>query len=686
MYTVYCDGALLFAPDVPELKIFQPTLKLEAGKAGQFDFTVYPAHPLYAQIKRLTSVVEVYQEDLTQNGNGGKNLLKNSHVEKTGTREYIQYADLTPIFDEYGMGIYTFSFDLKSEKAGLMKAYTADRVDTDRKYDFPVKVLHVTTEYKRYSMTVEVTKPENCTGNVTSLAFYGSYDSGRVPSVKNVKVEKGDKATPWTPAPEDGATGRKVRLFRGRVLNDKTGFRNERAISCEGELGYLNDSVYRPYNFGGPIEELLQSILDSHNAQVEESKRFVLGDVTVTDPNDYIVRSSINADKTWKVLEEKFTKMLGGYFVVRREGNVNYLDYLLDSAYRSQQEITLGKNLIDLKKDIKGEDIITALIPYGAKLTDAEGNEVDARVTIEPVNDGVDYIYNQDAVDAYGWIFDTVLYDDITLPQNLLTRANKELGERILTNMALTLSAVDLSMTDDEIDRLRVFEYVKVNSPVHQLNDFMLITKLDIDLFNPQNNTISLGTEYKSFIDDQRQTDSAIKNIDTMTPGEIRQTVSDAITEVTTTLQSSFEQTADAFRQEVATNYSTKSELEDYRNEVNTQFEQTSDTFNFNFETLTERIRTVDGETRTEFEDLKRYIRLQGGSITLGEVGNPFILEIRNDRICFLQNGAEVAYLSNDEDTQKIYINDGQIVRSLQIGNFAFIPRENGNLSFTKVV
>ena len=56
-------------------------------------------------------------------------------------------------------------------------------------------------------------------------------------------------------------------------------------------------------------------------------------------------------------------------------------------------------------------------------------------------------------------------------------------------------------------------------------------------------------------------------------------------------------------------------------------------------------------------------------------------MQIANDRISFLQDGAEVAYISN----RKLYITDSHFLHSLQIGSFAFIPRANGNLSFKKV-
>ena len=46
-----------------------------------------------------------------------------------------------------------------------------------------------------------------------------------------------------------------------------------------------------------------------------------------------------------------------------------------------------------------------------------------------------------------------------------------------------------------------------------------------------------------------------------------------------------------------------------------------------------------------------------------------------------MQNESEVAYVSNG----KLYITDGEFTNSLTVGNFAYLPRTNGNLSFKKV-
>ena len=56
-------------------------------------------------------------------------------------------------------------------------------------------------------------------------------------------------------------------------------------------------------------------------------------------------------------------------------------------------------------------------------------------------------------------------------------------------------------------------------------------------------------------------------------------------------------------------------------------------------------------------------------------------VDIENDRISFMDAGAEVAYLSD----RRLVVLDGHFLSSLRVGSFAWLPRENGNLSLVKV-
>jgi len=146
-------------------------------------------------------------------------------------------------------------------------------------------------------------------------------------------------------------------------------------------------------------------------------------------------------------------------------------------------------------------------------------------------------------------------------------------------------------------------------------------------------------------------------------------------------VESSITKSAEDITAKVAESYSLKEETEALVSEVSTQLSLTKDSFDIQFNQFSQDIAAAAAGTDAEFEEIRKYIRFVDGKILLGEVGNELELQIANDRISFLQDGAEVAYFSN----RKLYVADTQILHSLQLGNFAWMPRTNGNLSFKKL-
>lgn len=133
-----------------------------------------------------------------------ENLLSISRFEKTASREFVNDSrwDLAPIFEKYGIGIeYTISFDLKSAVSGPIQVYSQNGSGT--KYNIGTTTVQATTEYKRYSVTVTPQLQTGTTMTQALLAFYGVYDSGHIPTIKNVKVELGKVATADTSSPSE---------------------------------------------------------------------------------------------------------------------------------------------------------------------------------------------------------------------------------------------------------------------------------------------------------------------------------------------------------------------------------------------------------------------------------------------------------------------------------------------------
>ena len=534
MYRVYCDGLLLYHSKLESLKIVNPSLELEVNKTGSFTFAVYPDHPYYGLIRKLKSIITVYQDD------------------------YL--------------------------------------------------------------------------------------------------------------------------LFRGRVLDEEIGWHNERKVSCEGELAFLIDSIQRPYDFTGGIREFLQMLLDIHNAQVDVDKRFTLGNVTVTDPNDYIVRSDIDYVTTWDVVQKKLLDLLGGYIIVRHEDGMHYLDYLSSISVLSPQKVRFGQNLLDLKRVRKGADIATVIIPLGAKLKDEDGKDTDVRLTISSVNGGVDFVQDAEAIAQYGIIVKPTIFEDVTDPENLKAKGQAQLADSVKLPETIEVTAADLAATGQDIASFHIGTMVDALSAPHGLNQRFLVSKLSLKLHEPGANKMTLGKSIAAFSEAVKGVADA-QGVILQTAAESVKRASEAVYNVEQNLLASMQVTADNIQSSVAENYYLKDETDALVSSVSTTIEQTKDSFEIQFDQFSQDIESVAAGTDAEFEEIRKYIRFVDGKILLGEVGNELELEIANDRISFLQDGAEVAYFSN----RKLYITDAQVLHSLQIGGFAFMPRANGNTSFKKI-
>ena len=280
-------------------------------------------------------------------------------------------------------------------------------------------------------------------------------------------------------------------VFKGRAIKDTKDFRNGRTVEVEGHLALFNDSCLEPFSFQGSPEELFRMIVENHNAQVMPWQRFAVGKVTVRDSNDYIVRSSEGMMDTWSALKETcFRSSLGGHIRVRYEGDTAYVDWLEDYEKTSSQSIAFAKNIISLSQESDASETYTAIRPVGAEV---DGKKVD----IASVNGGKTYLVNGERAAECGIIFapaDESVWEDVTLPENLLKKA----GERLYGSMAALsesyeVKAVDLHLTDPEVEALDICEYVPVVSRPHGIDGKYLLTRAEISIASPQDSVYCLG-------------------------------------------------------------------------------------------------------------------------------------------------------------------------------------------------
>lgn len=290
-------------------------------------------------------------------------------------------------------------------------------------------------------------------------------------------------------------------IFRGRALNIKFGFYNEKQVSCEGELAFLIDSIIEPHAYYGSFIEYFEYILDIHNGQVEEAKQFERGSVTVAEFYPYEVVEDFNFNTSYDTINQRMVEESGGYLQVRHEYGTMYLDLLnydMNISNVSEQTIKLGKNLIDLERDVEGAEVFSGIVPLGAKIGDTEN-----RLDISSVNGGSYSITNADAVAVYGKIFRVVIFENITNASTLLSEARTYLAENFAAVNTIEITAADLSGMNPDLDSFQIGQWVKVESEQHfnSGQETFLIRKMTINISNPAATKIEIGRTKQGLTD-----------------------------------------------------------------------------------------------------------------------------------------------------------------------------------------
>ena len=290
--------------------------------------------------------------------------------------------------------------------------------------------------------------------------------------------------------------------FVGRVLYSDTTMHDSglitKDVTCESYFGFLCDSQQDVVGIKNwTVTGLLQHLIDAHNAQVEDYKRFTIGTVTVTDPNDNLY-VGIQYANTWDAIKEKLLDKLGGEIRFRVEDGVTYLDYLVEIGKVSTTQIALSHNMKSIKQERDPSSYITRLIPLGMKM-----GENDERLQITEVNGGKNYIDDENAIAQYGIHVGYHEWDDVTVAANLLTKGQAWLQENNKLLIKYSITALDLSLLDLDIDDFDVGNYHPIKNALMGIDDTARIVKKNIDICEEVRSTIEVGDNLQSMSDIQ---------------------------------------------------------------------------------------------------------------------------------------------------------------------------------------
>jgi phage minor structural protein len=252
--------------------------------------------------------------------------------------------------------------------------------------------------------------------------------------------------------------------FKGRVALPKdsmdTAGKTCKTVTCKDRLDWLNDTVqpYRKYTVSS-VRSTLESFIATHNAQGDPSERMYVGQVSVTGSNNYEYVCSY--DTTLRTIGDKLIDKFGGELRVRDADGKVYLDYLERVGSGTDVTIDQGVELQSYEVSADCSSIITRLYPLGARLEDG------SYTTIGSVNSGRDYIDDPDLIARYGIIAGTQIWDDVTVPANLLTKGRRWLSDNNKIKKQYRIQAIDPYYIGKAAAPLEAGNWYTVRIPVY---------------------------------------------------------------------------------------------------------------------------------------------------------------------------------------------------------------------------
>lgn len=419
-------------------------------------------------------------------------------------------------------------------------------------------------------------------------------------------------------------------IFSGRVLEDGQEFETNQVITCEGLLSILNDSVFRPVNYNGTLQDLVEAIIDSHNSQMSEDKQIIIGTITVED--EYLYRPYETIGTTYSRLAD-LVDSYGGYLQLNKMQGKLYLNWLADPIGINTQTVDFGENILDIKQESTGAGRISILVPLGAEQETENGTK--SRLNITSVNGGLDYLINAEAMEAIGPVVGIQVWNDVTQPAILKTKGQSYLDDVSRNRITIHLDVADLSDVDPTIERFTIGQKVIVHSAPHGISgqDF-LVQERNLNLLDPTDNQMTLGQALIGYIGKtSRQLSDNVQRLDHISSDYVTNDKIGAINQIMESYESEIRQTSELIASMVTQITAVNNQV----SAMQTRVEQTANQFavfvDANGETLTYFILDAQGLWIGNPADPVRLLETNNSIKFVDSTGNTVLLEINTGGI-----------------------------------------------------
>lgn len=325
-----------------------------------------------------------------------------------------------------------------------------------------------------------------------------------------------------------------VKVYKDNVLTYKffvdtieDDFYYNRSVSCTSVVEYLSDSIVRPYSTiesepgllaPSSLDGYFQWLIDQHNAVCDTKKKFYVGvnQGASLDNNNYIYRASTQTPTVSSEIKDKIlTPYPSAYITVSFDGEKNIINLYSDIYDKNEQLIDFGVNLLDFVKTADYSKCYTAVRPTGSTPESSEGNSSKLPITIESIPDGVskwssdvykkqDVVYSISGVNKWGYKECAYSNSDIKTVDSLYQTSVVYLNKISSPALTIEVKAIDLSLLmGDKYSPLKVGQAVRIRSTPHNIDTYMTVSHIDVDVLDPTNDLYTLGESYDSLTGQQ---------------------------------------------------------------------------------------------------------------------------------------------------------------------------------------
>ena len=527
MYRITYGDSVVFDPYDDDLSVTNAKMSAEINAASYLDFTISMRHPLYNVIKEHDQVVGLYFDGATL----FLGVVDSIETDMQGSKsiscvsalDYLNDTVVRPYSTISGDGTLTAPTSIDGYFQWLIDQHNAHVMDLQKRFEIGVnqggslsRTNYITPSSSNYPTTAD-----EIMSNI--LDAYGGYlimryDGDRkildlysdVHDMNPQIVDFGVNITDFTKTVSTESQYTALIPLGGSPSMDDGGF----------ESGSYSEWVEHPDTplVGSPVHQgSSSSYFTSGSGEyinkvcfyVKKGARYK---ATVWVKNerssDVTVRFGyqLNTNGVWSnrdvanasmaVSNEGEWKEFSVDFMPDASENVGmrprwYFDSVSEDGGKRVYVDDFDFRQINGDSDVDEDPISLKLIPDGIAPRNSD-------VAIEGES-----IYSIDAVREYGYREKTWSDDSITDVDALLESAIVQLNKSRNPEISVDVKAVDLALYMDGYDHLRIGQAVRVRSKIHGIDEYLMVSSIDLDLQDPGQTDYTLGISYDTFTGQQ---------------------------------------------------------------------------------------------------------------------------------------------------------------------------------------